>query len=43
VETRIETEEDNAKRRNEIRRVLAPGYEEIFVAGAKCRALEKEN
>jgi hypothetical protein len=38
VRTRLETEENNAERRNEIKKVLAPGYEEIFVAGAKCRA-----
>jgi hypothetical protein len=33
VRTRTERKENNAERRNEIKKVLAPGYEEIFVAG----------
>jgi hypothetical protein len=42
VRTRTETEENDAEGRNEIKKVLAPGYEEIFVVGAKCRAWKNQ-
>jgi hypothetical protein len=42
VRTRVGTEENKAERRKEVKKVLAPGYKEIFVAGAKCRAWKKK-